>query len=502
MQVAPLVVLAHARLASSDDRVRKQALLILLGLFVPTLGALLSEGVLPAIGFRVPETSAPLALVALGLSGFAIWRYRLFDPSPAAAFESAIGTMADAFCLTDAAGTILRVNASTLALTGYRESDLVGKPIRAMLLDETGALVFAASQDAVGPVDSGVHLIGKDGTRVPVSVAVSRIRDERGIPRAAVYSCRDLRERKAAETALVEQSQRLQTMNSQLTAEIAERRRVEKEVRDLNADLEERVGLRTADLEAKNTELAMLNADLAKATLAKSEFLAGMSHELRTPLNSIIGFSGTLLQDLAGPINEEQRRQLEMVRRGGRHLLELVNGVLDLTAIEAGKTRLEYADFDIAVLVEGVVASMLPLAEKKGLELTSEIALGSRRMRCDRLRVEQIVLNLVGNAVKFTDAGHVNVAVNGQEGKVVIVVSDTGRGIDPASGERIFDDFYQISSPGIVADGTGLGLAVSRRLAELLGGGITMESEVGHGSTFTVWLPAGLPTDGAMEDSQ
>jgi PAS domain-containing protein len=148
-EVAPLVVLTRGLLAASEDRVRRQAGLILVGLFVPTLGGLLSEGVLPAIGIRVPEISAPLALVALGLSAYAIWRFRLFDPSPAAAFESAIGTMADAFCLTDAAGTILRVNASTLALTGSRE------PLDHRVLELVGAQVKSDTSGGPKPPDNG-----------------------------------------------------------------------------------------------------------------------------------------------------------------------------------------------------------------------------------------------------------------------------------------------------------------------------------------------------------
>ena len=226
----------------------------------------------------------------------------------------------------------------------------------------------------------------------------------------------------------------------------------------------------------------------------KSAFLASMSHELRTPLNSIIGFTGIILQELAGPLNAEQRKQLGMVQTSARHLLALVNDVLDISRIEAGELELAHAPFDWRRSIEKVVALMTPQVQAKQLALRVEIAPTLGRAVGDERRCEQILLNVIGNAVKFTDHGEVCVTadtISADGGYVVrLQIRDTGIGIRPADLGTLFEPFRQVDS-GLARrhEGTGLGLAICRRLAEAMHGRIEASSEWGKGSTFTVVLP-------------
>ncbi len=276
--------------------------------------------------------------------------------------------------------------------------------------------------------------------------------------------------------------------------DITERKHAENALRELNDTLEHRVAKRTAQLES-----AVLRAEAADRI--KSAFLATMSHELRTPLNSIIGFTGIILQELAGPLNEEQTRQLKMVQGSARHLLELINDVLDLSKIEAGQLEVRAEAFDLGESVERVVASVAPLADKKGLRLLVRAGQPLPAMVGDRRRVEQILINLLNNAIKFTDDGEVSLEVEpiedyfspaGQEqcSAVCMRVRDTGIGIRMADLSRLFQPFSQLDS-GLTRqhEGTGLGLMICRRLVDLMGGEISARSEWTTGSEFTVVLP-------------
>ncbi len=274
--------------------------------------------------------------------------------------------------------------------------------------------------------------------------------------------------------------------------DVSERKRAEEALRELAETLEHKVVERTSELHE-----ALVRAD--SADRLKSAFLASMSHELRTPLNSIIGFTGILKGGLAGPINAEQEKQLGMVQTSARHLLELINDVLDISKIEAGQLEVRADTFDLRASVLKVAELIRPLAAKKGIEVTISLDDSISTIRGDRRRVEQVLLNLVGNAVKFTVRGSVAISATTLAGatgdpsraRVAVGVRDTGMGIKREDLAIIFTPFRQLDV-GLARtyEGTGLGLAICERLAVLMGGRIDVESEWTKGSTFTLVLPA------------
>jgi PAS domain S-box-containing protein len=244
-------------------------------------------------------------------------------------------------------------------------------------------------------------------------------------------------------------------------------------------------------------ELQVSKERAESADRLKSAFLATMSHELRTPLNSIIGFTGILLQGLTGSLVPEQEKQLGMVQGSARHLLDLINDVLDISKIEAGQLDVSLQPFEIRSVIDKVVGVVRPLAEKKGLDLTCEVDQDVGVITSDQRRVEQILINLLNNAIKFTDQGRVSLAcVIGEQAQssndraLRITVQDTGIGIKPEKVGQLFEPFRQIET-GLNRqyEGTGLGLSISKRLVEMLGGRIWVESEYGAGSTFGFTLP-------------
>ena len=249
------------------------------------------------------------------------------------------------------------------------------------------------------------------------------------------------------------------------------------------------LGLAARVLIRQRATLAQTNAQLAKASQAKSQFLASVSHELRTPMNAILGFTDALLAGVDGPLNDEQRASLTWVQRGGQDLLALINEVLDLSKIESGKLVIAPETFLPRDLVESVCAQFRSLAAQKGLRLTWHDEGMPTEVHLDRQRSRQILVNLVGNALKFTTEGEVEIIGGGADGDLHLAVRDTGRGIPRDQLEAIFDDFRQVEG---TVGGTGLGLAISRRLARLMGGDVGVTSEVGRGSTFTVVLPTDL----------
>ena len=274
-----------------------------------------------------------------------------------------------------------------------------------------------------------------------------------------------------------------------MVRDITDRRLVEAEVARYRGHLEALVQARTAEL-----EIAKARAE--KADGVKSSFLATMSHELRTPLNSILGFAGILLRGLPGPLVDEQRKQLGMIRGSARLLLSLITDVLDISRIEAGQLEVVPTRFHAAAAIRRVVESVAAQAAEKGLSLALELGPEIGEITADRRRFEQILLNLLSNAVKFTDQGAVRVKCRRHEGRLEVRVSDTGIGIAASDLPDLFQPFKQVST-GLDRryQGTGLGLSICKRLALLMGGEIHVESKLRSGSTF--WLE--LPCDSGVQ---
>jgi signal transduction histidine kinase len=215
-----------------------------------------------------------------------------------------------------------------------------------------------------------------------------------------------------------------------------------------------------------------------------------MSHELRTPLNAILGYAELLVDGIYGQLTERPRGVLERIQNNGRHLLALINDVLDLAKIEAGQLTLTLEDYNLPEVVRSVVTATEPLAVAKGLKFAATLQDDLPMAHGDARRVSQVLLNLVGNAIKFTDEGEVEISAATDRGQFMLTVRDTGPGIDDADQERIFGEFQQIDNTNTRKQGgTGLGLAISKRMVEMQGGTISVESVLGRGSTFRVVLP-------------
>lgn len=383
-------------------------------------------------------------------------------------FSSAmIESMPGVVYFYDMDGRFLRWNQNFEALTGFGAEDIARMTPLDFFSAEDRPLLQERIDEVFADGESSVEapLQARDGTLRPLFFSGRRVEFE-------------------GRTCLVG-----------VGIDISKRLKAEAALAALNQTLEHKVAERTEELKE-----ALARAEAADQI--KSAFLATMSHELRTPLNSIIGFTGIILQELAGPLNAEQAKQLGMVRSSARHLLELINDVLDISKIESGQLEVKREAFDLAASIERVVATVQPLAAKKNLDLQAVLpATMPRELVSDRRRCEQVLLNLLNNAIKFTDTGSVSLTVSilsrvaGDDlppagAAVQFQVADTGKGIREEDLPRLFQPFRQLDT-GLSRqhEGTGLGLAICHRLVELMGGTIAVASAWQRGSTFTVTLP-------------
>src|SRR6185437_7195216 len=312
---------------------------------------------------------------------------------------------------------------------------------------------------------------------LPVEVVSGKIRNERGEAIAIVCALHDLTQQ-------------------------AENERLYEALKQLNGELEERIAAATADLEQQNERLVWQSVELAKANKLKSDFLASMSHELRTPLNAVIGYSALLVDGLAGVLNEAQLNYVARSRAAAQHLLSLINDILDLAKIEAGKMPVNVEIVALSELIGEVAQQVEPMVATKRLAFTTDVDAACPRIESDKTKVKQILLNLLSNAVKFTNQGRVALSVRGEGDCVRIDVADTGVGIKPEELDTIWEDFRQLDqSRTRSVGGTGLGLSITRRLTQQLGGRVSVASVFGQGTTFSVHLPLAIPSSTGAADA-
>jgi PAS domain S-box-containing protein len=372
-----------------------------------------------------------------------------------ARFRDLLDSMPDAVIVVNEIGRVGFVNRQAEAMFGYGSQELVGMPLETMMPERFRAghgrhRERYMSQPHTRPMGQGLELYGqrKNGEQFPVEISLSPLRTDLGM--FGLSAIRD----------------------------ITERRRVEKALEEKNVELE-------------------------RANRAKDRFLATMSHELRTPLNAIIGFTGILLMRLPGPLTTDQEKQLAMVQSSGKHLLSLINDLLDLAKIDSGGMQVNLVPVDCVALAEEVVTSLRPAAGAKRLDLRMEVPDGPVTAWADRRALQQILINLTNNAIKFTEQGQVDLFVRpdaGQDGdgRIVLGVSDTGVGMTQDEMAQLFQAFTQVGHANQRAsvEGTGLGLHLCRKFAELHGTAIEVESEPGVGSRFWLALQAAPATEG------
>jgi signal transduction histidine kinase len=279
----------------------------------------------------------------------------------------------------------------------------------------------------------------------------------------------------------VKSSNEIGVLASSFNQMVVSLRKSRNELQQWGKEMEKRVEKRTEELEHANLKLQELDQ-------LKSMFIASMSHELRTPLNSIIGFTGIMLQEMSGEINKEQRKQLTLVKNSANRLLALINDIIDISKIAAGKVEIAIEEFDLSVLAQEIKDSFTVAVDKKELELLLQTP-QTLLIKTDKRRTEQVLVNFISNALKFTDRGEIEIKIVKKDQTVEMSVRDNGIGIKKEDMNKLFKDFSRIPIKDRIIEGTGLGLYLSKKIADLLGGQIKAESEFGKGSVFTLTLP-------------
>ncbi|MEW6213968.1 MAG: response regulator [Nitrospirota bacterium] len=395
-----------------------------------------------------------------------------------------IETSNDMVLITDSAGQINVVNERATEMLGYTRQDLTGRTIGSLIKDDFWEAVQKELDRKSILTGYEVTVVGFNGREFDARLNATVLKDEDGIPLGSVFALRSLKEEMDLKNALEDKTRALEELNENLEKKVMER----------------------------TEELNKMNRELERANQLKGRFIASMSHELRTPLNSIIGFSDVLLEKTFGDLTETQERYIRNIYSSGKHLLELINNVLDIAKIEAGRYEMVYETFSVGDVVGEVINIMKSLAEKKSINITVSIGEGISSITADRVKLKQILYNLLSNAIKFTpEGGMVGIDVSKEEnidGRypwamfglefVKFSIWDTGVGIGIEDRERIFDEFEQANSSfSRKYGGAGLGLTLTKKLVELHGGNITVESTPGDGSTFSFLIPVTSPVEAA-----
>jgi len=387
-------------------------------------------------------------------------------------FRNLLEAAPDGILEVDQQGNITLLNQAAEKMFGFSRDELLGLKVEKLVPDSVRPQHQShrdkyTSHPQVRPMGSGLQLKAqrKDGSLFPVEISLSPNMVDGEFHVIALI--RDISERKQAED-------HLRAMREQYTTELA----------------------------AKNQELERRNREIEHANRLKSEFMASMSHELRTPLHTIIGFSELLTEEIEGPLNEKQKRFLGHILRDSSHLLELINEVLDLSKIEAGRLTLQFASFNFSECVQEVLAGIQQRAIAKEIRIEQR-AMYDGALYADRLRIKESLYNLLSNAVKFTpERGTVWVESSAHDGSLVITVGDTGVGIPSEEHANIFEKFYQVGNTTAgVREGTGLGLPITKKLVEMHGGRISVKSRPQQGSEFTLTLPLQGPSTPPTADA-
>ena len=373
-------------------------------------------------------------------------------------------------------GRITFMNEFGLNFFGYSEKELIGRPLLGTIVPES---------DSTGrDLDRMLTEIRNDPKKFEHNINENILRNGERV-------WIDWRNR----VVLDAQGRVMEILS--IGSDITDLKQAEEQIRKLNEDLQHHADTLEKRVQERTAELAVAKEQAESADHLKSAFLATMSHELRTPLNSIIGFTGILLQGLAGPLNEEQQKQMGMVQSSSRHLLNMINDVLDISKIEAGQLSLSIDSFELRPSIEQIVKLVSPMAEKKKIDLQLDIDDDVSIGTLDQRRLEQVILNLLNNAVKFTEKGLVRVSCRSENDRYLLSVADTGIGIGPEDLPGLFQPFHQIDT-GLSRkhEGTGLGLSICKKLMNMMNGTIDVESRLGEGSTFTIRFPRDMRTGG------
>ena len=449
LTIGSAVLCGRYYLQITEDVARRRARYVFYGLSVAAVIPTITQGVLPLLHIYLPESGFISVSIVIA---YGVWKYNLFPLTPAVAAERIVASMSNFLILTDSAGTVTSTNRSTEALLGYQTDELLGQPI-------TG--VFAAGKAADGWEQSVGMLSGsstesltnmesmfqkKDGGTIPVLFSVAPVQGRVGEPIGTVFVGSDLSERKQAEAALI-----------------------------------------TARDQAEQAK-----DDAEEANRAKSQFLSSMSHELRTPLTAILGFGEILEGNPQEPLAPGQQEGVSYIVKAGEHLRTLIDEVLDLARIESGRLSLSLEPVLVGPVLLETFPIVEPLAATRRINLQDQTSTVHRQaVLADRNRLKQVLLNLLTNAIKYNrEAGTVTLTAElAPERRLHLTVADTGSGLSAEQQALLFEPFERLGAEETGVEGTGIGLTITKRLMELMGGRIAVESVEGEGSRFTLDLP-------------